>query len=159
MNRRLYYFGIFLLILTIVASLLQNILYWQLGGSLPMLESFMSWYVTAAVAAFFGSILLLKYFRYREYHFAFIAFVIVTVANLCQSIFLFFLLSGAREWQPYYVFVVFFVLGSGILYAFSLIFSSTREKRWLKTGGKVMLLMMGTLLVILLASLNSSVAI
>src|SRR6187551_56494 len=159
MNRRLYYFGIFILILTIVASLLQNILYWQLEGSLVMLESFRSWYLTGTVVSLLGSIILLKYFQYREYHFTFISLVIATVANLCQSVVLFFILSGARDWQRYYVFVICFVLAAGILYAISLIFSTTRERRWLKTAGKVTLLMACTLLTILLATLNSSVAI
>src|SRR6478609_6924532 len=159
MNKRLYYFGIFIFILTIVASLLQNILYWQLEGSLVMLESFMSWYLTGTVTSLLGSIILLKYFQYREYHFAFTSSAIATFANLSQSIVLFFVLSGAREWQRYYVFVVFFVLAAGIVYSVSLIFSSTREKRWLKTAGKVTLLMASTLLIILLASMKSSVAI
>jgi len=159
MNRRLYYFGIFILSLTIVAGLLQNVLYWQLGGSVVMLESFMSWYIANTVTSLLGTFIILKYFHFRTFHFAFVSFILSSIINLGQSVVFYFIISGAHELQGYYGLIIYLVLGAAILHAMSLVFSSAREKRWLKMAGIVTLIIASAFLAILLASVNSRGAI
>lgn len=120
-----------------------------------MLESFTGWFFVVTISSIIGSCLLLKYFHYRMYWFAFSALIFATLVSLCQSTLFYFIISGAKQLQTYYVFVVFLVLGAAIIYSISLIFSSAAQKRWLKVAGVFTLFMNCILLTTVIGSVNS----
>ncbi len=142
--------------MSIVVNVLQGVLYLILGGRVFMLESFMGWFWVATITSVSASLILLKYYRYREYTIAFSIAIASMLVNFCQGTMFYFIVSGAREWQRYYVPFIFLVLVSGIVYALSLIFSSAAQRPWLKRAGIFMLLVASATLALVVMTLTSS---
>ncbi|CAN5283023.1 hypothetical protein BH09BAC6_BH09BAC6_06600 [soil metagenome] len=134
MNKSFYNFTIFFLSLTLASGFLQGIIYLLLGPQMFYLETFLPWFFTLNLIAFIGSLFLLNYYYAKQFRFAFYMAAIFIVSNLClAAIFFFILLTG--KLAAYYTPALCVVLGADSLYGISLIFSTAREKPWLKAAG------------------------
>jgi len=134
MNKSIYLFLSFLLGLMAAAGLLQSILPYPELISQP---SFIPWFLVTNIIALAAAVFILRYYYYYAYRMTLYAALISTVANLTYAVAIYLmLLSRGRE--DYYLPVLLFSLSANILYALCLIFSSTREKYWLKTAGVFM---------------------
>lgn len=154
MNKSFYTSAIFILSISIAAGLLQGIIYLMLGGQMIMMESFWGWFLISNAIALTGSCLVLKYFYYKKYRFAFIFGVVSTIITLGQGI-LFYVVLGTARWQGLYIPFVLLSVGTGIVHALILIFSTASERPLLKTTG-VLMLVFGVLLAAALIGTLSS---
>lgn len=145
-----------MLAMAIVVNVLQGILYLILRGQVFMLESFIGWFWVATITSVSASLVLLKYYLYRKYTFTFSIAIVSTLVTLCQGTMFYFIVSGAREWQRFYIPFLFSVLVSGIVYAISLIFSNAAERPWLKRAGVFMLFISSISLVLIIMTIASS---
>jgi Dienelactone hydrolase family len=155
MNRSHYFIENFFLGLSIVSGLLQSIVYLQLGGSqMFFLESFTWWFLISNVVSFSASIMILKYYRDKQYQFAFSTGTITVISHL----FHFAVISIAlftRQLESIYFFSLFAIQVTGIVYAIALIFSSSGKRPWLKAAGVAVFLLCCFFLSILTWSITS----
>lgn len=151
MSKSLYIFGILLIGLGPICVILYGIVYFQLGGQISMLPSFIGWFFWVNTLSFIGSIFMLKYFHYKNYRFAFSVGVISTVVNLCFFVLVYRILT-THQLIGYYVPMRFICLCTGLVYAASLIFSDTRKNIWLKLAGIIVLCVILILLSITIRS-------
>ncbi|MBA4058651.1 MAG: hypothetical protein C0490_28300, partial [Marivirga sp.] len=154
MTKIFYTSSIFILGVFIAAGLLQNGLYLLLGGQIFMMESFWGWFLVTNIIALVGAYLSLKYLHYRQYYFTFFAGILSAVVTLAQSV-IFYIILNKAILQNLYIPVVFLAVGTGILYAVSLIFSDARERPWLKMTGVSILILNIVLLVALIWTVSS----
>jgi hypothetical protein len=145
MNKNLYILLIVFLGLTTAAIIANSIINFQIGAEIYTLDSFISWFLVMHITAVIGSILLLKYYYFQGYRFAFFTGIIATIANLSYAAVIYIILSSGGL-RSYYMPALLFSLGGIILYALSLIFSNTRKRFWLKLAG-VCALVIGLVLV------------
>jgi hypothetical protein len=139
MNKNLYILLIAFLGLSAAAIIATSIIKFQIGAEIYALHSFVAWFLVLHVTGVIGSILLLKYYYYRGYRFAFFTAIIAVIANfsvaavfLLSYSFITLSLAGLRSYNmPAFL----FSLGAFILYALSLVFSNTRKRFWLKLAG------------------------
>ncbi|MHB8208346.1 hypothetical protein [Mucilaginibacter sp.] len=138
MTKNLYILLIAFLGLSAAAAIADSIIRFQIGAEIYTLHAFAAWFLMLHITGVIGSILLLKYYYYRGYRFAFFTAIINAIANL--SVAAIFLLSysfitlsfvGRSYSMPAFL----FSLGSLILYALSLTFSNIRKRFWLKLAG------------------------
>ncbi len=117
-----------------VTGLLQSILQISIGGAIYYFDSYIPWFLVTNVAALTGSILLLKYFHYRKYWFAFYACIISALASFCYA-FIVYRILVSRAMMGYYSPAVFLTLLSWLVFTVSLVISPARKKKWLKMAG------------------------
>ena len=134
MNRNLYFLGNLFLGLTVAAGLLQSIINLQIGGQIYFLDSFTGWFIGVNIISLAGSLILLKYYHYKKYWFVFSTLTIAAVASFCLFIIMYRILE-ARQLAGYYTPIFLLSLGTGAVYAISLIFSKAGKRTWLKTAG------------------------
>jgi len=134
MNKGLYSLLICFLGLSAACGVLQGILGLLLGTQIFFLESFVGWFWVANIISLSMSVLLLKYFHYRKYWFAFFTGAISAIANSCYAVVIYAIIV-ARKLETFRIPVVLLVIGAGIVYAAGLIFSSTGKRPWLKAAG------------------------
>lgn len=146
MNRSFYSFAIFFTVLYIIVAFLQSIFYFQLGRQIYWLESFPAWYLFVNILSLAGSLIFLKYFHNKKYALAFWATIISGVAAIFQFIIVYSSLMRAGQMLNYYIPAHLGVVGTGIFYGVSLIFSDTGKRPWLKATG-VFTLIIGLVLV------------
>jgi hypothetical protein len=142
MNKSLYHFGIFFLGLLVACGIFQSIGQLLLGVQLYMQNSFIAWFWMTHIVSITGSIFLLKYYHYRGYWSAFYTGIIFTIASLCAAVVFFIMLISrvsSSYYINYYIPAVLIFLGISIIYALTLIFSSSGKKIWLKVAGAYML--------------------
>lgn len=138
MNKSLYYFGIFFLGLTVACGLFQGIMQLRVGAQFYTQSSFVAWFLVVNTIALTGGIILLKYYRFREYWAAFYTLIASTITTLCfAAVLLIILTTGAL--LRYYMPMVLISLGIGIVSALSLLFSNTRKRFWLRIAGAYLL--------------------
>jgi hypothetical protein len=139
MTKNLYILLIAFLGLNAAAIIASSIIQFQIGGEIYGLHSFVVWFLVLHITGVIGSILLLKYYYYRGYRFAFFTAIIAVIANLSlAAVFLLsyrFITSSLAGLRNYYMPAFLFSLGALILYALSLTFSNTRKRFWLKLAG------------------------
>jgi hypothetical protein len=101
-----------------------------------MFNSYVAWFLAMHITAVMGSILLLKYYYYRGYRFAFFTGIITVIANLGNAAVVYMILmpGGSRSYYVYMATLLFYLCAL-ILYAVSLTFSKTRKRFWLKLAG------------------------
>ncbi|MDB4904462.1 MAG: peptidase-like protein [Mucilaginibacter sp.] len=145
MSKTLCIFLIALLGLTAAAGICHSIISFQIGGQIYGLDSYVAWFLVVNITAVIGTILLLKYYYYQSYRFAFFTGIIGVIANLCYATIVYIILTSGGL-RSYFIPVFLFSQCAGILYAISLIFSNTRKRFWLKLGG-VCVLVIGLVLV------------
>lgn len=151
MNKNLYILLIVFLGLTAAAILTNSILSFAVGAEMYTLDSYVAWFSMMHITALIGSILLLKYYYYRGYRFAFVTAIIAIVANFSYAAVIYMILTSGG-FKSYYMPAALVSLGAIILYAVSLTFSDTRKRFWLKLAG-ICTLVIG--LVVLLAVIFS----
>jgi len=134
MNKNLYIILILFLGLSVACNITNSIFYLQAGVPMLRLHAYNTWFIMANIAFTIGSILLLKYYYYRNYLFAFFSGIIGVITTLTQSAILYNALAGGSL-VVYYAPARFISLSAVILYAISLIFSEARKRIWLKLAG------------------------
>jgi hypothetical protein len=134
MNKQFYTSLIVAFGIITVTGLLQSILHMSIGGAIYYLVSYIPWFIVTTLATLTGSILLLKYFHYRKYRFAFYACIISTLASFCFA-FIIYRIIASRTMTGYYPPAFFLTLLSWLAFAVSLVISPARKKKWLKMAG------------------------
>lgn len=138
MNKGLYTLLNFFLGLTAAVSLLQGIVRLVAGPPVFLQASFMNWFLMATLVSLAGAVLLIRYYHYRQFRFAFIAAIISTLAAVGYAV-LIYLMIVTQQAINYNLPVYLFSVGAGIVYAVSLLFTDTRKGSWLKIAGAFML--------------------
>jgi len=134
MNRNFYIFTILLLGLTTISGLWETMIRFQIGSQIFAKPSFVAWFTGTNIVSLAGSIFLLKYYHYKKYWFTFSAGALATLANVFLAVVIIVVLSTQKP-QSLYLPVLFVVLGAGLLYSVSLIFSGSGKMFWLRTAG------------------------
>jgi hypothetical protein len=135
MTKSFYSFAIFFLGLSVVTGLFQSIIYFLLGAQIYFLPPMAHWFLVTSIIALVGTLCLLKYYHYKQFQFTFWVLTISTAASLYHFI-LFYNLLKTRELSGEYIVATLIVIGMGIIYALSLIFSEAGKRPWLKAAGK-----------------------
>jgi hypothetical protein len=139
MTKNLYILLIAFLGLSAAAIIANSIIGFQIGTEIYALQSFVAWFLMLQITGVIGSILLLKYYYYRGYRFAFFTAIINVIANLSvAAVFLLsynFITLSFSGLRSYSMPLFLFSLGALILYALSLTFSNIRKRFWLKLAG------------------------
>jgi hypothetical protein len=134
MNKSHYEFGIFFLGLALVCSIFHSILYLRLDNQMFAQQSFVNWFLVFNVIWLIGSLIQLRYYRYKKYGLAFNTAVFVVASTVCQLIILYAILR-ARLLQNMYVPITFLVILTGLANGIVLIFSIAANRPWLKAAG------------------------
>jgi hypothetical protein len=134
MNKILYIILIIFLGLAIASGLWSFIFGFQMGSEIYKLEPFVLWFLVGNIAAFIGSILLLKYYYDQNYRFAFFTGIIAVITNLVYDTVAYIGLTSG-ELGSYRLPAVLLYLCAIVVYAASLTFSNTRKRPWLKLAG------------------------
>jgi hypothetical protein len=139
MSRKRYDSLIYFLLLAVLIGILQCIVRLMVGDQMFTLKPFNSWLLATNIISFINSVLLLLYYRIRQYRLAFYTGIPFIFSNLLYSIVLYLQLSSGSLAQ--YGWPIFQVLTvTGVIYAASLIFSDTGKQRWLRAAGIIMLI-------------------
>jgi pimeloyl-ACP methyl ester carboxylesterase len=144
MNRNLYLFGMFLLGLSAASGLFEGIALFKLEQEILKLQSLPGWSVLGAVVLLAATLVLLKYYLYKKYWITFSSALLNSIAHLFYFIVIYRLLLG-EGLRPYYMQAYMVFLGTGMVYALSLLFSNAGKRFWLKLAG-VFLLIQGIIL-------------
>ena len=140
MTKRFYNLLILLLVIMLVAGLIQAILHCIIGADLYMQDSYLNLFLIHNVVSLFMSIVLLRYFWFKQYwpvFFVSFALTLVTVVH-SSTIYLSFL---ANKPQVLYLPTLLLHLGLNVIYSCMLIFSTTGKHKWLKTSGIILLIL------------------
>ena len=139
MNKKLYPWLIFFLGLSAVSGLLQSIIRSLVGPQMFTLDSFGIWILITTTTGSIVAILLLKYYYSQKYRFAFVTGIFYSLCSFCHAI-LFYTILNFQKLSNYNLPLQFLSIGAGIVYAASLMFLRTENKRWLKASGAFMLI-------------------
>lgn len=82
MNRTFYSFAVFFSVLAFIITAIHSLLYFKLGRPLNTMQSFGSWFLLGTIVTLIISVVILKYYHYKQYKFAFTAGVISAFASL-----------------------------------------------------------------------------
>ena len=134
MNKKSYLFGIYFLGLTVASGLFSSFIHFQLGSQMRTLESLKDYLLVMNVISLLASMVVLKYFHYKNYRFALIAGVLYVLATF-SSVAIFYAMSSLMQLMKYYLPSIIITIPSGVIYGTSLIFSNTRERFWLRIAG------------------------
>lgn len=144
LNRNFYYLGIFFIGLSILKGIFQHYVVFQLQDQVYKLQGLADWALLVTIIGLIASFMMLKYYYYKKYWFAFWTGLLSTIALLLHfSIFYHYLLT--RLPNDFYLPSFLIYLFTGIAYGISLIFSRAGKRFWLKTAG-IFLLMIGVIL-------------
>lgn len=139
MPRSFYSYAIFFTGLYISISLFRSIIYFQLDARLSELQSFAGWISVEFLIWLTWSLLLLKYYHYKQYQFTYWAMAASIAAFLLQFI-LYYKLLTTRDLSGYYIVATLALMGMGIVYAVSLLVTQAGKNPWLKAAGVFLLL-------------------
>lgn len=134
MSRTFYLFGIFFSCLFVLIGLFQSFTFLPVQDQLYMLPSLAGWIVFVTTLSLVAALILLKYYQYQKYWFAFSTGLLQTLASFCYSSLFYVQLQGV-DVQNYFLISYFTILGTSILYAIGLIFSRAGKRFWLKIAG------------------------
>lgn len=135
MTSDFYFFERAFLGLAAFCGLLQTIIFFFVGNGLGALQVFPLWYLVATLVQLGSLLFILKYFYYRRYLAALAAGILVAIAMILQALVVF----SINLLTDYYLPAAYLVVGAGVIYCFTIIFSKTREKVWLKRAGFILL--------------------
>lgn len=137
MTRDFYFFGKAFLGLSLFCGLLQTIIFFFLGNGFGnSLQIFSIWYLVATLIHLGGLSFVLKYFFYRRYLAAMTAGILVAISMSLHALVVFTI----NLLMDYALFAAYMLVGTTLIYSFTIIFSATREKVWLKWAGLVLLI-------------------
>jgi predicted esterase len=125
--------NVFLLILTICA-LFQSIIFFAVGLQLYALPSFFNWVLATSLVSITASLLILKYYRYKQYKSAFFFGIIALMAGVFHALVFFTI----RLLQTLIIPSHLLVAATGIFYGSALILSKAGKRNWLRAAGTVM---------------------
>jgi predicted esterase len=134
MTRSFYSYAIFFLVLAILAGLFRTGIFFQLGIRVNEPHSLANWFLFESLLGLTCSLMLLKYYRYKEYRVAFWALIISLVAAVFHFV-LFYNILRTKEISLYFMIAIVLVMVTSIGYAITLIFSGTGKRPWLKAAG------------------------
>lgn len=140
MTRNVYSFSIFFTGLCIAISLWESIIFFRLGARMYELPSIASWTIFSFMITVAWSLLILKYYHYKRFHFAMWTLTAAIVASLLHF-YLFYRLISTKEISFAFILATMVLLATSILYSLSLIFSVAGNRPWLKAGGIFLFLM------------------
>jgi hypothetical protein len=149
MNRNFYFYANLLLGLGAVSTFLQSVLYILLGTRIVMLDSFLGWFLVTSLVYVAGSLFLLKYFKRRNYTFAFYSSIIAIVLNVLLLAILYFMLVSGQMQNSSYIPVFFVATVAGMVNGVSFIRSPAGKSVWLKAAG-YLILVIGTIFLVVL---------
>ncbi len=112
----------------------RSIIHFQLGAQVSELQSFGSWILFEFLISLIYSLILLKYYHFKQYRFTFWVMTVYIAVSLILFV-LFYKLLSTRDFTGYYISVILVLRGTGVLYAISLIFSQAGKRPWLKAAG------------------------
>lgn len=135
MTRDFYFFGRAFLGLAAFCSLLQSIIFFFLGNGLGALQVFSVWYVVATLIQLGSLLFMLKYFFFKGYFAVLTAGILVAISMILQAVVVF----SISLLMDYALPVAYLLVGTGLIYSFTIIFSRTSEMVWLKWGGITLL--------------------
>lgn len=134
MNRSFYSYAIFFSGLAIVIALFRSVIYFQLGIRVGEPLSLPNWIIFESLVALVSSLMLLKYYHYKEYRVAFWTLIVSLAAGVFHFV-IFYKTLKTKELSLYFFAAILLVMVTGIVYGISLIFSKVRERPWLKAAG------------------------
>lgn len=120
-------------------SLFQNVIYIQIGPTSFFLGAFLPMFFLMNSINILGTLVLLKYYRYRKYENTFWT-TTISAATAIVLIFIFYNMVTKKQSNDYYFPAYFVFLGFAILNSFTLIFSNAGKRFWLKATGIVSLI-------------------
>lgn len=158
-SKNIYDFANFLLGLFIVLSLVQIIVEALAGYRFYLFSPYYEpWIILLTIVTLAVMLVLLWYFRIKNYRIAFIAFLISSVTSLAFTLLAYLALSD-RDLQKLVPWAFVILLCTGIIYSVSLFMSKTRHKRWLFWVGAIGFSLELILLVLQLWALNTDNAV
>jgi pimeloyl-ACP methyl ester carboxylesterase len=140
MTRGFYSSAIFFTSLYIIITFFRSIIYFQLEERMGELQSVTGWFVFEFLISLIWLFILLTYFHYKQYWVTFWVMTVYIAASLFQFIFSYSFLT-TKEVPANYFMATLYVLGTGILYGISLIFSEAGKRPWLKAAGVFLFLL------------------
>ncbi|RFS14256.1 hypothetical protein [Emticicia sp. C21] len=138
MPRNFYSSAITFTAIYAVLILFKSIVYLVVGVHANNLSSINGWFTFEFLVWLVWSVILLKYFHFYQYSFAFWALILSITASTFHF-FSFLRLMQTREILNYHILFIIISLAAGILYAISLLNSGIGKKRWLRIAGIVLL--------------------
>src|SRR5688572_27390193 len=94
MNKSLYVLGVFFLTITVLCGIFQSILHFRLDNQMFILESFNSWFLASSVVWLIAAFILLKYYHFKQYRFAFRTATAHAVLSFFQVVVLYAVLTA-----------------------------------------------------------------
>lgn len=134
MPRSFYTSAIFFSTLYVLIGLIQSVIFMGLGIRIPELQSWDSWSMLAFLTGIVWLLILLKYFHYRQYWFAFWTTIFLMMVTIIHTI-LSTTLIKTSEYTDVYIYGTLALFAVGILQGVSLVLSKTGKRLWLKIGG------------------------
>ncbi len=138
MPRNFYSAAITFTAIYAVLILFKSIVYLVVGVHANSLPSIGGWFTFEFLVWLVWSVILLKYYHFYQYSFAFWALILSIVASTFHF-FSFLRLMQTKEILSYHILFIIISLATGILYAISLFSSGTGKKRWLRIAGIILL--------------------
>src|SRR4051812_47259743 len=102
MNRNFYLLAVFFASLLTAAGALQSVIYILHGGEMYGFKSFKEWFSVSNAIYLFASLLVLKYYRHKNYPFAFSTATIHIIAGFFLFI-VFYTMLTARAVNRLYI--------------------------------------------------------
>lgn len=158
MTQNFYSSAIYLTVPYFIVTFLRGIIDFQLGGQVIELQSFSGWITFEFLISLIWWLVLLKYYHYKQYKFAFLVLIIFIPVSFYHLISAHDLLN-TREYTDNYTFAFLTLLGTSILYGISLIFSKAGKRPWLKAAGILSLALGLTMLFSAIWAISSITAI
>ena len=134
MSRTFYSYAIFFTALSGILIFAQSIVYFLIGGRIAELTSTRVWILLSVVVTVTSWLIMIAYFRYRNYQFSLWA-IVAMIATTSFHAFSLLKTLQTREISPVYALTTVLTILAGIVYGVSLVFSRANERYWLRIGG------------------------
>ncbi|MBD0254345.1 MAG: dienelactone hydrolase family protein [Cytophagales bacterium] len=151
--RSFYFLAIVILMLHAATGTFQNYLS-QATDQTTRLPSFLNWLALFVFLQIVASLLMLRYFHYRQYWVTFWVGMIAILASLSLDFILYRIIS-LRRLEQFYIPATVVFLGANTLLGLSIFFIKARERPFLKAAGAVTAILGGAFLLTLLWGLNT----
>jgi predicted esterase len=139
MSRAFYNLAVFFCGLVSVLSFYRTFIFMRLGPLIPNMSGLPRWLLFEFVVNLVLTAIILWYFHLRKYRGASYALAATTTASIIH-LFLFYRLLTIRDVGLSYVIASVSLLVCGLVYGVVLSFGKTRQQRWLRLTGVLMIL-------------------
>jgi predicted esterase len=134
LSRSFYSYAIFFATLAIAVMLSENTMYVLIGARVTELSAARGWMLTSFGVIAIHSLILIRYYKFKHYQFALWATASVIITLFLQTIMIANVLQ-TREVTPLYVVLTLLVGIASVIVSLSLLFSTARERKWLRVAG------------------------